>query len=65
MWTSSIDVGRFMICCDRCEEWYHGDCVGISRKRGKQMETQNEEYICSQCKGMCNTATNFQIHFRY
>jgi len=47
MWTSSIDVGRFMICCDRCEEWYH------------------EEYICSQCKGMCNTATNFQIHFRY
>ncbi|XP_067935635.1 death-inducer obliterator 1-like [Watersipora subatra] len=41
---------RFMICCDRCEEWYHGDCVGISRKRGTQMETENEEYICSQCK---------------
>lgn len=42
---------RFMICCDRCEEWYHGDCVGITRKRGAQMEVNNEEYICSLCKG--------------
>ena len=21
--------GRFMISCDGCEEWYHGDCVGV------------------------------------
>ena len=40
-----------MICCDRCEEWYHGDCVGITKKRGSQMEENNEEYICSMCKG--------------
>ena len=19
---------RFMIACDKCEEWYHGECIG-------------------------------------
>jgi len=26
---------RFMICCDGCEEWFHGQCVGISKQMGK------------------------------
>ncbi|KAL3891724.1 hypothetical protein ACJMK2_003974 [Sinanodonta woodiana] len=42
---------RFMICCDKCEEWYHGKCVGISATTGKEMELNNEEYICLKCKG--------------
>ncbi|KAK3578905.1 hypothetical protein CHS0354_035525 [Potamilus streckersoni] len=42
---------RFMICCDRCEEWYHGKCVGISAATGKEMELNNEEYICLKCSG--------------
>ncbi|XP_062397744.1 death-inducer obliterator 1-like isoform X2 [Sardina pilchardus] len=40
---------RFMICCDRCEEWFHGDCVGISEKRGRLMEMNREDYICPNC----------------
>lgn len=38
-----------MICCDKCEEWFHGKCVGISRARGAEMEKNNEEYVCPQC----------------
>ncbi|RUS88140.1 hypothetical protein EGW08_004102, partial [Elysia chlorotica] len=40
---------RFMICCDKCEEWYHGTCVGITRARGKEMEDNEEEYTCPIC----------------
>ncbi|CAJ0932479.1 unnamed protein product [Ranitomeya imitator] len=40
---------RFMICCDRCEEWFHGDCVGISEGRGRLLEKEGEDYICPNC----------------
>ena len=26
---------RFMICCDSCEDWFHGKCVGITKSIGK------------------------------
>ncbi|XP_039262185.2 death-inducer obliterator 1-like [Styela clava] len=41
--------GRFMISCDVCEEWFHGDCVGVTVQRGKQMEKKGEEYVCPSC----------------
>ncbi|XP_059385331.1 death-inducer obliterator 1-like isoform X2 [Carassius carassius] len=40
---------RFMICCDRCEEWFHGDCVGIPEARGRLMERNGEDYVCPNC----------------
>uniref|UniRef100_A0A803JDP8 Death inducer-obliterator 1 n=1 Tax=Xenopus tropicalis TaxID=8364 RepID=A0A803JDP8_XENTR len=40
---------RFMICCDRCEEWFHGDCVGIPEARGRLLERNGEDYICPNC----------------
>lgn len=40
-----------MICCDRCEEWFHGDCVGITEARGRLMERNGEDYICPKCNG--------------
>ncbi|XP_026800791.3 death-inducer obliterator 1 [Pangasianodon hypophthalmus] len=40
---------RFMICCDRCHEWFHGDCVGISQARGRLLEKNGEDYICPSC----------------
>ncbi|KAJ1122630.1 hypothetical protein NDU88_001115 [Pleurodeles waltl] len=40
---------RFMICCDRCEEWFHGDCVGISEARWQLLEKNEEDYVCPNC----------------
>ncbi|KAJ8409035.1 hypothetical protein AAFF_G00240560 [Aldrovandia affinis] len=40
---------RFMICCDRCEEWFHGDCVGITEARGRLLERNGEDYVCPNC----------------
>ena len=40
-----------MICCDQCEEWYHGECVGISLAEGKKMEKLGVDYICTKCEG--------------
>ncbi|KAJ8257188.1 hypothetical protein GJAV_G00182880 [Gymnothorax javanicus] len=40
---------RFMICCDRCDEWFHGDCVGISAAQGRRLERSGQEYTCPGC----------------
>lgn len=39
-----------MICCDTCEEWYHGKCVNITKAMGQQMEAEGKEWICLFCK---------------
>lgn len=48
---NSCIIDRFMICCDSCENWYHGSCVGITKAKGKEMDKNNEEYMCPPCKG--------------
>lgn len=48
-----IIVFRFYICCDRCQDWFHGRCVGIL-----QSEADNiDEYICPRCQR--NSSVNF------
>lgn len=41
----SSDSSRFMIACDACEEWYHGDCINISEKEAKLIR----QYFCMRC----------------
>ncbi len=38
-----------MICCDVCEDWFHGNCVGITVGQGKKMEREGREYVCPVC----------------
>ncbi|XP_037968475.2 death-inducer obliterator 1 isoform X1 [Plutella xylostella] len=40
---------RFMICCDGCEDWFHGKCVNITKVMGQQMEEQGIEWRCPNC----------------
>jgi len=39
-----------MICCDTCEEWFHGKCVGITKALGQQMEARGVEWNCPPCR---------------
>lgn len=34
-----------MIGCDNCSEWFHGDCVGISKQVGSKVT----QYMCIAC----------------
>ncbi len=54
-----ICIGRFMICCDVCEEWYHGECVGVSVKRGRQMTINKELYTCPECASTSHSFLSF------
>ncbi|QQP58108.1 AGAP004866PAlike, partial [Caligus rogercresseyi] len=40
---------RFMICCDSCMDWFHGKCVGITKKMGKDMEEASRVWKCPKC----------------
>jgi len=40
------DNHRFMISCDRCEDWFHGDCIGMDKYTGENLV---QRYICPNC----------------
>ncbi|XP_064633225.1 CXXC-type zinc finger protein 1-like isoform X2 [Lineus longissimus] len=42
----STDSTRFMICCDNCEEWYHGDCINVNEKEAKSIKA----FFCQICR---------------
>ncbi len=39
----------FMMCCDQCLAWHHGDCVGISLPEAELMVSQKFFYKCPDC----------------
>ncbi|KAI9314189.1 hypothetical protein BX666DRAFT_1971270 [Dichotomocladium elegans] len=40
----TVDYGTFMIACDECGIWYHGNCVGVD------LSDNVEEWYCRNCK---------------
>ncbi|OWF42331.1 CXXC-type zinc finger protein 1-like isoform X1 [Mizuhopecten yessoensis] len=42
----SSDCSRFMIGCDNCEEWYHGDCIGVTQLDARSIK----QFFCEMCR---------------
>lgn len=40
---------RFMVGCGRCDDWFHGDCVGLSLFQAQRMGEEDKEYVCVKC----------------
>ncbi|KAG0327699.1 hypothetical protein BGZ99_007129 [Dissophora globulifera] len=40
------DGVEFMIACDRCEEWFHGRCIGMKPQEAKK----SSHYYCDTCQ---------------
>lgn len=47
------DQSQFYICCDKCQDWFHGKCVGILQSEADFID----EYICPNCQK--NSSINF------
>lgn len=47
------DETQFYICCDKCQDWFHGRCVGILQSEAESID----EYICPNCQK--NNSVNF------
>jgi hypothetical protein len=41
------DVNKFMLACDECDHWFHGDCVGVSEV--KAMMSESMPWACRLC----------------
>lgn len=42
----STDTDGLMIACDNCNEWYHGDCIGVK----KYLSSQINQFYCHLCR---------------
>ncbi|XP_053392915.1 nucleosome-remodeling factor subunit BPTF-like [Mercenaria mercenaria] len=40
------DESRFYVGCDRCQDWFHCECVGITQKEADDLDS----YICPNCQ---------------
>jgi len=40
------DDSKFYVGCDLCNNWFHGECVGITEQQSKSMT----EFVCEECK---------------
>ncbi|XP_005312013.1 CXXC-type zinc finger protein 1 isoform X4 [Chrysemys picta bellii] len=52
------DINCFMIGCDNCNEWFHGNCINITEKMAKAIR----EWYCLQCR---DKNPHLEIRYRH
>ncbi|KAI9032711.1 hypothetical protein CLU79DRAFT_727594 [Phycomyces nitens] len=52
------DAPRFMIACDLCDQWFHGECIGISEKQSEFIG----HYFCHSCAKREGKKTSWKAH---
>lgn len=40
------DDHRWMICCEGCDDWFHGECINLNKEVGENLI---EKFICPRC----------------
>ncbi|KAI0204269.1 hypothetical protein F4808DRAFT_373879 [Astrocystis sublimbata] len=51
------DDHRWMIGCDVCEDWFHGECVDLAKDVGEKLV---ERFVCPNCTDNRNNYTKFR-----
>lgn len=51
------DAKRFMIACDRCDEWFHGECISIDERDSEFIDL----YFCDDC--FTSKALLYNLHY--
>ncbi|XP_037662021.1 CXXC-type zinc finger protein 1 isoform X3 [Choloepus didactylus] len=55
------DINCFMIGCDNCNEWFHGDCIRITEKMAKAIR----EWYCRECRALPSTSQRKTPSWRF
>ncbi|CAF1916473.1 unnamed protein product [Rotaria magnacalcarata] len=44
------DHSKLMLRCGSCANWFHGDCVGMTKEEAKELELDGNDFICPSCQ---------------
>ena len=39
--------GRFMLCCNKCDSWFHGACINVTEESSAELK----KWLCANCSG--------------
>ena len=45
-----------MVCCDKCESWYHPGCIGMSLQVHQDLVDGDHEWFCHKCEDTADGA---------
>ncbi|CAM4927111.1 unnamed protein product [Rotaria socialis] len=50
------DHSRLMLRCDSCANWYHGDCIGVTKEQARVLDMNGDQFVCPPCKGVTSNS---------
>ena len=50
--------GGAMVCCDKCESWYHPGCIGMSLQVHQDLVDGDHEWFCHKCEDTADGSTD-------